>query len=655
MHRHHPSISFAALAALASLAAASARAAPVPGPDRPLTDPRSVTSPTLPGAGPVAIGDLFDSHAARGAIWTRDGKWVVFSANISGRFNLWKVPAAGGAPVRLTTSDEVQTGLASSPDGRRIVFQSDRGGDEKYNLYSVSIDGGPVRRLTDNPVASDQGALISPDGRRIAYAHKLKTEPAPNLWVLDLTTGKARALTHEATANHRWAPVAWSADGARLIANRVDANNTEGAVWRITVATGQARALTPVRAGLRVSAADLSPDGRWLSLTSNERGGQDQAALYDIAGHAWRWLAPSPWSEAGGDFSPDGRTVAYEVNADGRAAIHLFDRVSGKSRPLSFPEGVDSPADHAFSPHGDRLLVAHQSATAPTDWWSVPRNGRTSLQLTHMASAGLQAAKLPTSSIVHYASADGTVISAILITPANLARDGHAPAVVVPHGGPTGQTLDSFSRLAVALASRGYVVIEPNPRGSTGYGQAFQDANIKDLGGGDLIDEVHAAKFLAATGYVDPARIGITGGSYGGFMTLMAIGKTPEVWAAAVEQYGIINWFAMLEHEDPLLQQYERGLIGDPVKDRAIYDATSPMTYIHAARAPLLVLQGENDIRVPIDQAQAVVATLKADGKTVDAHYYAREGHGFMKIENQIDAMERTVAWFDRYLKGEGR
>ncbi len=238
-----------------------------------------------------------------------------------------------------------------------------------------------------------------------------------------------------------------------------------------------------------------------------------------------------------------------------------------------------------------------------------------------------------------------------MVTPFNLKRDGSSPAVVIPHGGPTGQTTDAFSRTAVALASRGYVVIAPNPRGSTGYGKAFQDANIKDLGGGDLVDEVYAAKFLTATGYVNPRKIGITGGSYGGFMTLMAIGKTPEVWAAAVEEYGIINWFAMLEHEDPLLQQYERGLIGDPVKDRAVYDATSPMTYIKNARAPLLVLQGDNDIRVPKGQAEEVVATLKAAGRTVDAHYYAQEGHGFAKRENQIDSLQRTVDWFDKYLK----
>ena len=319
---------------------------------------------------------------------------------------------------------------------------------------------------------------------------------------------------------------------------------------------------------------------------------------------------------------------------------------------MRFPPGIDSAQGRRpFTPNGKGVLISHQAANMPLDSWIAPTGAGDAKRLTRFAAESLDAKSLPTSSIVHYPSFDGTVISAVLVMPYNLKRDGKTPAIVLAHGGPTGQTVDNFSRTIAALASRGYIVIAPNVRGSTGYGKAFQDANIKDLGGGDLKDEVAAVEWLKQTGYVDPRKVGITGGSYGGFMTLMAIGKTPDVWAAAVEQYGIINWYAMLEHEDPLLQQYERGLLGDPVKDKAIYDATSPMTYIKNAKAPLLVLQGDNDIRVPKGQAEEVVATLKAAGKVVEAHYYAQEGHGFVKRENQIDALQRVVDWFDKYLK----
>jgi dipeptidyl aminopeptidase/acylaminoacyl peptidase len=218
---------------------------------------------------------------------------------------------------------------------------------------------------------------------------------------------------------------------------------------------------------------------------------------------------------------------------------------------------------------------------------------------------------------------------------------------VLAHGGPTGQTLDSFNRTAAALASRGYVCIAPNVRGSTGYGMSFQKSNYQDLGGGDLQDEVYAARFLTATGYVSPRKIGITGG----FMAMMAIGKTPDVWAAAVELFGITDWLTEQEHETPLLQQYDQSILGDPIKDRKVYESASPKKYLANAKAPLLVLQGENDITDPKEEAEQVVAILKNAGATVDAHYYTDEGHGFAKRENQIDAMQRSVDWFDRYLK----
>ncbi|HEV2379798.1 MAG TPA: prolyl oligopeptidase family serine peptidase, partial [Terriglobia bacterium] len=182
----------------------------------------------------------------------------------------------------------------------------------------------------------------------------------------------------------------------------------------------------------------------------------------------------------------------------------------------------------------------------------------------------------------------------------------------------------------------------------------FQKANFQDLGGGDLKDEIAGVDFLKATGYVDPKRIGITGGSYGGFMTLMAIGKTPDVWAAAVELYGIINWSSMLKSSDPALNEYLKGLLGDPATNRKIYDDDSPITYIRNEKVPLLVLQGENDPRVPKEEAQQVVEILRQEGRTVDVHYYPNEGHGFGKRENQIDSIRRTIAWFDQYLMGKG-
>ncbi|WP_433984211.1 S9 family peptidase [Tunturiibacter empetritectus] len=305
----------------------------------------------------------------------------------------------------------------------------------------------------------------------------------------------------------------------------------------------------------------------------------------------------------------------------------------------------------AFRDDGS-YLFSHQDSTHAPNLYLLSAGGAIT-QVTHNESPVLAAAVLPSSQLVTYKSFDGKMISAFVWVPFNLKRDGTTPVVVMPHGGPTGQTVDSFSPRAILLVSRGFVVIAPNVRGSTGYGMEFQNSNYKDLGGADLKDEIAGVDFLKATGFIDAKKVGIWGGSYGGFMTLMAIGKNPDMWAAAVDEYGILDWYTMLQHSDARLQEYEKTLLGDPVADKAVYEASSPLKYIREEKAPLLVLQGERDIRVPKEEAEQVVEILKKEGRTVDAVYYPEEGHGFIKREHQVDELTRSVRWFDKYLKGE--
>jgi dipeptidyl aminopeptidase/acylaminoacyl peptidase len=321
---------------------------------------------------------------------------------------------------------------------------------------------------------------------------------------------------------------------------------------------------------------------------------------------------------------------------------------------VDLPHGLNffTGNPNEFSPQSDRVMLSHEASNQPGDIWVYNLGTNHADQLTYSAVASLRATPLPASQIVRYKSFDGKIITALLWMPFNLKRDGSNPALVLPHGGPTGQMVDYWNTDVAALVSRGYICIAPNPRGSTGYGLDFQKANFQDLGGGDLKDEIAGVEFLKATGYVDPKKIGITGGSYGGFMTLMAIGKAPDIWAAAAEEYGIINWNSMLKSSDPGLNEYLKALLGDPEKNRKVYEDDSPITYIRNTKAPLLVLQGDNDPRVPKEEAQQVVDILKNEGRIVDVHYYPNEGHGFVKREDQIDAIRRTIDWFDQHLMG---
>jgi dipeptidyl aminopeptidase/acylaminoacyl peptidase len=627
---------------------------------REITDPKFINSISNPAAAPVPIAELYYTRSVDGAAWSPDDRQIAFTTNLTGRMNIWKVASLGGWPIQLAESDDRQFKPAWSPDGKWIVYMQDAGGGEMYDLYAVPSDGGDAINLTNTPEISEVDPRWSPDGESIAFASRPKDSSNYDIALLEWKSRRERKLTDEQTKNREWGGAVWSLDSKTIYANRSNAGHTDSDVYRIDVSSGRLENLTPHTGEINYSVSSVSPDGRTLLVTSNEKGGYDNIALLDLASKKLTWVTNLQWEAEAGGFSPDGKAFTYMVNEDGRTDLYIANRdianrASVKAEKLALPTGINfsSATPRAYSVSGDRLLVAHQSSTQPEDYWIYDLHRRQIHQITFSALGGLNPERLPASQLVHYRTFDDKTISAFLWVPFNLKRDGSNPGVVIPHGGPTWQISDSFNKTALALASRGYVCVAPNVRGSTGYGMEFQKANYKDLGGGDLQDEVYAAKFLVATGFVDAKKIGITGGSYGGYMAMMAIGKTPDVWAAAVELYGITDWLSEQQHEEPTLQQYDQSLLGDPVKDRQVYENASPIKYFKNAKAPLLVLQGANDIRDPSEEAEQAVTILKQAGKVVDAHYYPGEGHGFAKRENQIDALKRTVEWFDRYLKNQ--
>jgi dipeptidyl aminopeptidase/acylaminoacyl peptidase len=634
------------------LATASPVMAQVATPDRPITDPQSIASPANPDAKPVPLDDIGVTRALYDAVWSADGKTMFIATDLTGRVNIWRMDANGSWPVQLTQSNDAQEGLAASRDGQWLYFTQDAGGNEYYDVYRVPVNGGAVENLTNTPERSESGLLVGPAGGLVALSTKLKSEGQSNLAVMG-ADGTLRNLTAEKDAAYSWAPAAWVDGGKAIIANRFNVDSTVSEVWRVDAASGTATKLLG-KAKTIYAATGASPDGGTLAVTTDEGTGQSHAGAYNVATKKWQWLPKTAWEESSDVVTPDGKTMFVRTNNDGRSTLSRVDLSTMTKTDLALDPGrATIPGLAAVSPDGTKMFVARSGADSPTMLYVYDLAANKAVPTVPLAMASLAPATLPKSQIVTYKSFDGTPISAVVTMPFNLKRDGSNPAIVIPHGGPTGQAQDGFSRFATALATRGYVVIQPNFRGSTGYGKAFQEANFQDLGGGDLKDTVAAKTFLVQSGYVNDKKVGIFGGSYGGFMSLMAIGRTPDEFAAAVQWYGIINWRTMYRDQDELLKAYQRSLLGTPEKDGAVYDAASPLTYMKAAKAPLLTIQGENDIRVPRGQAQEVHDLLKAKGNVVETIFYPEEGHGFQKRENQLDSLRRTIGWFDKYLKGE--
>ena len=619
-------------------------------PNRPLTNPSDIASPVNRAARPIPLDDIGITRSLYRAVWSADDRHIFVSTNLTGRFNIWRTDTAGSWPIQLTQSDEVQAGVVASADGRWVLFEQDVGGNEYADIYRVPVNGGTVENLTSTPDRGESSMLVDPLSGSIALTTKLKSEGQSNLAVMT-ADGSVRLLTREADPQYSWHASKWVDGGRAIIANRQRVDDRQTEVWRIATADGRATRLLS-KPDTIYEAEDASPDGKTIAITTDDGTGQLRAGVYDVAATSWRWLKPTPWEQHANLLGADGRSLIVRTNVDSRSTLYRVDLATLAERPLSLPPGVNRIANNQpLSKDGRTLMVTHSAADSPTNLYLLDLASGAARPATQLAMASLTPQSLPTSALVTYKSFDGTLISAIVTMPPNLKRDRSNPAVVVPHGGPNGQAQDGFSQHAAALTSRGFVVIQPNFRGSTGYGDAFQKANFKDLGGGDLKDTIAAKQFLVATGYVDPKRVGIFGGSYGGFMTLMAIGRAPDEFAAAVQWFGIINWRTMYRDQDEFLKAYQRSLIGTPESDPAVYDAASPLTYIRAAKAPLLTIQGENDIRVPRGQAQEVHDILKAKGNVVETIFYPAEGHGFEKRENQLDSLRRTIAWFDRHLK----
>lgn len=636
--------------AVALLCTTSPIAAQIATPNRPVTDPKSIMSPSNPEARVVPLDDIGNSRSVGSTTWSADGNHIYLSTNLTGRYNIWQTDADGSWPLQMTQSDDAQGGLAASRDGSWIYFIQDKGGDEYYDIYRVPTGGGAVEKVTDTPDLSERGLVLGPANGMMALSVKKKSEAQSNVAVID-ANGKVTVLTSEADPQYEWSPRTWTDGGKTIFANREKIDSTSTEIWRVDVASGKAAPVLAKKDTIyRIQ--DVSADGQWLAVTTDVETGRPRAGLYNLGSKQWKWLKPIAWDQQAIRFTRDGKSVLAESSDDLRTTLVRYDLSTGSETPLKLPAGLNyTTGNDSRSPDGKSLLVVHTAANVSGELNRYDLTDDSVRPVTKLAVASLRPEVLAKSQMVTYKSFDGTLISALVTMPANLKRDGSNPAIVIPHGGPTGKTDDYFDDIAAALASRGYVIIAPNFRGSTGYGKTFQTANYDDLGGGDLKDTVEAKRFLVESGYIDAKRVGIFGGSYGGFMTLMAIGKTPDEFAAGVQWFGIINWRTMYRDMDEVLKAYLRSLMGTPEANSAGYDRASPLTYIQNAKAPLLTIQGENDIRVPRGQAQEVHDILKAKGNTVETIYYPAEGHGFRKKENQLDSLRRTVDWFDKYLK----
>jgi dipeptidyl aminopeptidase/acylaminoacyl peptidase len=627
---------------------------PAPSSTVAITDPAQITSKQKFDIQPFTIEKLNMTHSIGDSSWSPDDKQIAFVTNISGRNNIWIVSSQSGWPTQLTVSNQRQANIAWSPKGRWIAYNSDNDGNGQWDLFLVSTSNGQVVNLTNTSEVSEEGAAWSPDGEKLAYTVKPKQSPNYEIDIIEILAKKVTHLTSNTPAQQNNIDPIWSRDAKWIVFTQENAAGKDANVFIANATTGRATNLTPHEGEHNFTATDISPDGKTVLFTSNAGNGYQNAGLIDVATKKITWLTTDKWETTSGKFSPDGKHLTWTLNADGNQDIFLYDLAAHRALLAPLNKGINSlaGAENAFSHDGTRLLYSHNGSNAPNDIWAYDIATQKSQQVTHSLVGGIRSEDMVEPFLVRYPSKDGKwQISAFVYVPFNAEKNGKNAAVVVIHGGPSDQALNSFNKAIQYLANQGFFVIVPNYRGSTGYGKEFEDANHFDMGGGDLEDVISAAEWIKKTGFIDPRKVAVMGGSYGGYLAMMAVAKAPDLWAAGVPYFPFVNWFTEMENTDPRGREYALANMGDPMKDKERLKDRSPIYFVDQIKAPLLLLAGGNDPRCPKTEAEQVVQAIKKRSGVVELKVYENEGHGFAKVENQIDAFTRIAEFLKKYAE----
>ena len=580
-----------------------------------------------------------------------DGSEVAFAWDRGGTFEIYSTPLGGDRIFQLTEAGERSVQPRWSPDASQIAFLRDHGGDENFDVVLVDRDGAEERVLAHRTARLHRDIAWSPDGRTIASVTNSGGKGF-GIDLLDVATGKRTTLTDGAYEDAR---PRWSPDGNWILfSSRRDPVRTNADLCVVPAAGGAPR-LLETRGGAPGESRDgaWSPDGRRIAFTCTT-GGRAQIAFADIAGDVARRVErpfATPFDDTEPMWLPDGRAVLYLRNHGEQQSIRRMFVVSHVDDPAEDRPGVHrSPR---IGPDSETRAFLFTDERRPWDVWTRGENELEARAVTRSLPSSVDPEVFVEPVGIRYPGAGDAPMPALLYLPYAEATRGEQrlPAVVYVHGGPASQHFRWWDPVPQILANNGYAVLAPNIRGSTGYGQDFEQANRRDWGGKDLEDVARAAQWLSDEGIADERRIGIYGGSYGGFMTVLALGKVPDRFAAGVSVNGVVSWATMAERSRGDLREYLHREMGDLKADAGRLRDTSPLTHVGSIRAPLLILQGANDPRVPASEAEQLVAALRAADKTFSYHVYEGEGHGFRRPQTRIDAVTRTLEWFEDFLR----
>jgi dipeptidyl aminopeptidase/acylaminoacyl peptidase len=576
-----------------------------------------------------------------------DGREVSYVHDGSGQFNLWSSPVTGGFARQLTTQEENAVRHHRwAPGG--LVLELDHHGTEQWQLSTLPPDGaGWPHAITSRPDVQYQAGPVADDGRRMLIAGNQERAADMSVYLLDIPEGEYTLVLDR--TDQKLYPAAWHPDGTRAAV--VDfIGNMDQHAYLVEVGDGELRDLTPHEDEEVNFPIGFSADGRRLYSVTDRGWEHHYIEAIDLETGAREPLVRADWGVEQADLAADRRRLAYTINEDGYSRFHLLDLDTGREVPFpDMPRGAC--AQFAISPDGRRVAALVGTGTRVFDVYVADVENGTVTRLTDNFLGGIPETELVEPELVHFPTFDGKQVPAWLYRPARAA--GRLPVLLSIHGGPESQERTQVTRSSSFyqyLLSRGVAILAPNVRGSTGYGKSYQRLIHRDWGGDELKDIEHAARWLREQDWVDAGRVAVYGASFGGFATLSAMTRLPDLWRCGIDLVGPANLVTFAKAVPPHWRASMKKWVGDPVEDFDMLMGRSPITYVEQLKAPLLVLQGANDPRVVKPESDQMVERLRTLGRDVEYHVFEDEGHDFSKRANQLKAYRLIAAFLFKHF-----
>lgn len=562
--------------------------------------------------------------------WSPDGKQIAFTADRDKGPQIWIIPADGGEAEKLTSEENGVQAFRWSPDGKQIVF--------------VTRDT-PKDKEAREKRKKDKFDTITVD-RDLQYSH---------LWTISLATKDKKRLTEGefSVQSPQWSPdgnwiayVASKAAAQESIFTDISYDRDTD-IFVIAATGGAARKLTTNPAP--DANPQWSPDGKWIAYvaSSNSWAAKSDVVVVTVDGGSSKNLTASFLESAGGglNWSPDGKTIYFNSGVGVYAHIYSVPVTGGGATPIT--KGNRNYVSFELSADGKRIASVFSDPQTAADLWVTTLGQSDDKRLTNL-NPQLKDFSLAQTEVIKWKGPDNFAIEGLLVKPVGYETGKKYPLILQIHGGPYGRWNADFSSRTQVFAANGYAVLQPNPRGSTGYGVNFAQANIADWGGKDFEDIMAGVDAAIANGIADPDKLLVMGGSYGGFMTFWTITQTDR-FKAAIGHAAISDWYSFQGQSDiPGLMAY--GFKGDSWDVPENYRRWSPMTYVGKVKTPLMITHGERDFRVNIQQGEQYYRALKKRGVEVVFYRYPREGHGIQEPNHVIDLTQRQLEWFDSHL-----